>query len=155
MMEPIPFVPSIKSAGAFALVCATAFVAGCNQQPPAAPKAQAPEVQVYVVKSEPLPITTELPGRTAAYQVAEVRPQVSGIIQKRLFVEGANVTAGTSLYQIDAAMHMCISRQTFGNIVARARNKVATAILHGKALRINDGNDTDPAATQPDDKNGA
>ncbi|MEE1652287.1 DUF134 domain-containing protein [Brachymonas sp. G13] len=59
------------------------------------------------------------------------------------------------LYQIDAAMHMCISRQTFGNIVARARNKVATAILHGKALRINDGNDTDPAATQPDDKNGA
>ena len=105
MMEPIPFVPSIKSAGAFALVCATAFVAGCNQQPPAAPKAQAPEVQVYVVKSEPLPITTELPGRTAAYQVAEVRPQVSGIIQKRLFVEGANVTAGTSLYQIDAATY--------------------------------------------------
>lgn len=105
MMEPIPFVPSIKSAGAIALICASAFVAGCNQQPAAAPPAQAPAVEVYTVAAQPLPITTELPGRTSAYQVAEVRPQVSGIIQKRLFVEGANVTAGTSLYQIDAATY--------------------------------------------------
>lgn len=105
MMEPIPFVPSIKSAGAVALICASAFVAGCNQQQAAAPQAQAPEVEVYTVAAQPLPITTELPGRTSAFQVAEVRPQVSGIIQKRLFVEGANVTAGTSLYQIDAATY--------------------------------------------------
>jgi membrane fusion protein (multidrug efflux system) len=105
MMEPIPFLPSLKLAGAVALVCSTAFIAGCNQSPGAAPQQQAPEVVVFTVESKALPMSTELPGRTAAYQVAEVRPQVSGIIQKRLFVEGANVTAGTSLYQIDAASY--------------------------------------------------
>jgi membrane fusion protein (multidrug efflux system) len=48
-------------------------------------------------------LTTELPGRTAAYLVAEIRPQVNGLIQKRLFTEGADVKAGQELYQIDAA----------------------------------------------------
>ena len=105
MMEPIPFVPSLKLAGAIALVCTTALVAGCNQSPGAAPQAPAPEVVVFTVESKPLPMSTELPGRTSAYQVAEVRPQVGGIIQKRLFVEGANVSAGTSLYQIDPASY--------------------------------------------------
>ena len=105
MMEPIPFLPSIKSAGAIALICSAAFVAGCNQSSTGAPKAQAPEVGVFTVESKPLAITTELPGRTSAYQVAEVRPQVGGVIQKRLFVEGANVQAGTSLYQIDPASY--------------------------------------------------
>ena len=50
-------------------------------------------------------ITTELPGRTTAYQVAEVRPQVGGLIQKRLFAEGADVKAGAQLYQIDPATY--------------------------------------------------
>ena len=105
MMEPIPAVPSLKLAGAIALICTSAFVVGCNKSPGAAPQAQAPEVGVYTVEAKPLPMTTELPGRTSAYQVAEVRPQVGGIIQKRLFVEGANVSAGTSLYQIDPATY--------------------------------------------------
>src|SRR5690606_20484682 len=48
-------------------------------------------------------LTTELPGRTSAYQVADIRPQVNGIIQKRLFQEGAEVKAGQQLYQIDPA----------------------------------------------------
>ena len=105
MMEPIPFLPSIKSAGAIALICSAAFISGCNESSVGAPKAQAPEVGVFTIESKPLAITTELPGRTTAYQVAEVRPQVGGVIQKRLFVEGANVQAGTSLYQIDPATY--------------------------------------------------
>jgi membrane fusion protein (multidrug efflux system) len=64
-----------------------------------------PEVGVFTVSPEPLAIVTELPGRTAAYQVAEVRPQVGGLIQKRLFTEGADVKAGVPLYQIDAATY--------------------------------------------------
>ena len=52
---------------------------------------------VVTLKSEPLNVTTELPGRTAAFRIAEVRPQVSGIILKRNFVEGSEVKAGTSL----------------------------------------------------------
>jgi membrane fusion protein (multidrug efflux system) len=62
-----------------------------------------PEVAVVVMQEERVVITTELPGRTSPYLVAEVRPQVSGIIQKRLFVEGADVKAGEVLYQIDPA----------------------------------------------------
>ncbi|MEN6475324.1 MAG: efflux RND transporter periplasmic adaptor subunit [Syntrophaceae bacterium] len=55
------------------------------------------------VKAQPVILTTELPGRTSACLVAEVRPQVSGIIKKRLFAEGSHVKAGELLYQIDAA----------------------------------------------------
>jgi membrane fusion protein, multidrug efflux system len=67
------------------------------------PQGGAPEVAVTVIREEPVTITTELPGRTSAYLVAEVRPQVSGIIQKRLFTEGADVKADDVLYQIDPA----------------------------------------------------
>ncbi|XXN64153.1 efflux RND transporter periplasmic adaptor subunit [Enterobacter ludwigii] len=66
---------------------------------------QPPEVGVVTLKNEPLKITTELPGRTSAFRVAEVRPQVSGIILKRNFVEGSDVKAGQSLYQIDPATY--------------------------------------------------
>lgn len=56
-------------------------------------------------KTEPLQITTELPGRTSAFRIAEVRPQVSGIILKRNFTEGGDIEAGVSLYQIDPATY--------------------------------------------------
>jgi len=62
-----------------------------------------PEVAVEVVKTQPVTLTTELPGRSSAYLMAEVRPQVNGIIQKRAFTEGSDVKAGALLYQIDPA----------------------------------------------------
>lgn len=68
-------------------------------------QAQAPQVVVHTVTKQALPVTTELPGRTSAYQIAEVRPQVGGLIEKRLFVEGTMVKAGAPLYQIDAASY--------------------------------------------------
>jgi membrane fusion protein (multidrug efflux system) len=55
------------------------------------------------VRTQPVTIVTELPGRTAAFRVAEVRPQVNGVILKRLFTEGSPVKAGQQLYQIDPA----------------------------------------------------
>jgi membrane fusion protein (multidrug efflux system) len=77
---------------------------GCNSQ-----KAQSPppiaEVSVVTLKSERVMLTTELPGRTSAYLIAEVRPQVGGIIQKRLFTEGSDVKAGEVLYQIDPSVY--------------------------------------------------
>jgi len=71
------------------------------QKPPAGP----PEVGVVTVQPQRAVVTTELSGRTSAYLVAEVRPQVSGIIQKRLFTEGSDVKAGQVLYQIDPATY--------------------------------------------------
>ena len=86
------------------IVCA-ALLTGCDGQENPQQHAQAPQVSVHIVKSAPLAVTTELPGRTDAYRVAEVRPQVSGIILHRNFTEGSDVKAGESLYQIDPATY--------------------------------------------------
>ena len=61
-----------------------------------------PEVTTVTVTPESVVLTTELPGRTVAFLMAEIRPQVNGLIQKRLFTEGADVKAGDVLYQIDS-----------------------------------------------------
>lgn len=76
---------------------------GNQQQAAAAP--QAVQVVVQQVELSDAVIRTEAPGRATAYQVAEVRPQVSGILQKRLFEEGAMVKEGQSLYRIDPALY--------------------------------------------------
>ncbi|MBF0549294.1 MAG: efflux RND transporter periplasmic adaptor subunit [Deltaproteobacteria bacterium] len=83
------------------------LIAGCGNQTVASgpPAANLPEVGVVVVQPEKVTLTMELPGRTSAYMIAEVRPQVGGIIQKRLFKEGSDVKAGQILYQIDPATY--------------------------------------------------
>jgi membrane fusion protein (multidrug efflux system) len=75
---------------------------GCGKKQQPAPPA-APEVATVKISMEAVALTTELPGRTSAYLVADIRPQVNGIIQKRLFTEGSHVRAGQALYQIDPA----------------------------------------------------
>ncbi|MDD2318549.1 MAG: efflux RND transporter periplasmic adaptor subunit [Geobacteraceae bacterium] len=81
-------------------------LAGCGKKDEAGPKpGGSPEVGVIVVKPQRVTLTTELPGRTSAHLVAEVRPQVGGIIQQRLFIEGSDVKAGQVLYQIDPATY--------------------------------------------------
>ncbi len=87
-----------------AIALATLTLAGCKDDA-APPPQQAPSVGIVTLQAEPYTLTTELPGRTAAYRIAEVRPQVDGIIQKRLFEEGSEVKAGQQLYQIDAAVY--------------------------------------------------
>jgi membrane fusion protein (multidrug efflux system) len=90
----------VKLVGACAL--SALLLAGCSHKaPPPAPAA--PKVTVVTVQAQAVPFTTELPGRVTAYRTADVRPQVSGIILKRLFVEGSEVKAGQQLYQIDPA----------------------------------------------------
>jgi len=88
-------------------LCAPLFsilwLVGCNGQTEAQQAAQAPEVAVVVIQPQRVELSTELPGRTSPYRIAEIRPQVSGIVQKRLFQEGADVKAGQLLYQIDSA----------------------------------------------------
>jgi membrane fusion protein (multidrug efflux system) len=89
--------------GHLALISALALL-GCGQKPSATSASPAPaKVSVVTVKAQSVPVTTELPGRVAALRVAEVRPQVNGIVLKRLFVEGSEVRAGQQLYQIDPA----------------------------------------------------
>ena len=89
-------------AGARLAVMGLVLLTGCEHKaPPPAPPP--PKVSVVTVQSQAVPITTELPGRVAGYRYADVRPQVNGIILKRLFIEGGDVKAGQQLYQIDPA----------------------------------------------------
>lgn len=94
----------IRLFGSTAAVAGLAFVlalTGCKRQVQQAPPA--PEVATVTVTTKPVLLTTEFPGRTSPYRIAEIRPRVSGLIQKRLFTEGADVKQGDVLYQIDPA----------------------------------------------------
>lgn len=86
------------------LAIALSTLAGCGGKKEAAAPPP-PQVSVVTLKTEPVTLDTELPGRTSAFRVAEVRPQVDGIILRRLFKEGSDVTQGQQLYQIDPATY--------------------------------------------------
>ena len=81
------------------------LTASCSKPAPAPPKAGPPEVGIVTIQTQRVALTSELSGRTVARMIAEVRPQVSGIIQKRVFTEGSDVKAGQLLYQIDPASY--------------------------------------------------
>ncbi len=106
-----------------ALLLAALALWGCESQPPAmGPGPQEPpEVAVVVIAPEPVLLTTDLPGRASAYLVADLRPQVSGIIQSRHFEEGQDVNAGDLLYQIDPPRYQAVYDQAEAALaVARA-----------------------------------
>ena len=87
----------------FALLATLVALSACSRTKPAAPPPAPPEVSVATVQRATVPVTIELPGRTTAYLVAQVRARVDGIVLKRDFKEGSDVKAGQRLYQIDPA----------------------------------------------------
>lgn len=103
------------------------LLTGCNDENEQKGQQSAPEVGVVTLKAEPLNVTTELPGRTSAYRIAEVRPQVGGIILKRNFVEGSDIQAGSSLYQIDPATYQAAYDSARGDL---AKAEAAANISH-------------------------
>lgn len=109
------------------IIMAIGLLSGCNDNENAPAKIPDPEVSVWQVKTAPLAVTTELPGRTEAFRIAEVRPQVSGIILKRNFVEGNDITAGESLYQIDPATYQAALSSAQGEL---AKAEAAANIAH-------------------------
>ncbi|TWI66347.1 membrane fusion protein (multidrug efflux system) [Pseudoduganella lurida] len=131
-MNNTPFRLPLRTAGILSLAVAAALTAGCDSdKKKAAAGAQGgqmppPQVAVYTVTQQPLAVTAELPGRTSAYEIAEVRPQVAGIVQKRLFTEGADVKAGTPLYTIDSATYQA-SASAAKAALTRAQANLLTA----------------------------
>jgi len=91
-----------RTASGLALLAAT-LLAGCTGGKAAPAPPQPPEVAVVTVRRTAVPVTTELPGRTSAYLMAQVRARVDGIVLKREFTEGADVKVGQRLYQVDPA----------------------------------------------------
>jgi len=121
---------SVRLMTILAVLAGLILTAGCGQKSDTGKASQGgpPEVAVVTVQPERVVITTELSGRTSAYLVAEVRPQVGGIIQKRLFTEGGDVKAGAVLYQIDPA--------TYNAALASARAALARAEANLTPLRL-------------------
>jgi len=103
-----------------------ACLAGCGQkkEQPAPPP---PEAGYVEVKTESVPIMVELPGRTAAFETSEVRPQVSGVIQARLFTEGTIVRQGQTLYQIDPSLYRAAANQAQANLRSAQASREAAA----------------------------
>ena len=149
---------ALRSLPAFAAIClAAGLSAGCGKPgaggPPTLPP---PEVATATVAPQPLLLTTELPGRTAPFRIAEIRPQVNGLVQKRLFTEGADVQAGDALYQIDPAPFQTaldVAEAAHGRSAAslpalRAKVERAGQALADKAVSQQDFDDADAALKQ-------
>ena len=86
-------------------IAALFLLTGCDNAQTSAPQRPLPEVGIVTLMSQPVSVVSELTGRTAAAMNAEVRPQVGGIIQKRLFTERDTVKAGQELAEIDVITH--------------------------------------------------
>jgi len=91
-----------------------------------------PEAGYVVVQPSNVPITAELAGRTAPYQVSDVRPQVSGVIRARLFTEGTIVRQGQTLYQIDPSVYQAQAAQARANLASAVANRNAARIRAGR-----------------------
>jgi membrane fusion protein (multidrug efflux system) len=111
---------------AFALVLAAAVLAGglsgCGRTSPP-PKPSPPVVGIVTLQPRAVSLVGDLPGRTSPYAVAQIVPQVTGIIQKLLFVQGSNVKAGQPLYQIDPAPY----KATYDSAIAALASAKALA----------------------------
>lgn len=120
------------------LAIAGLAVSGCTQKAAGPPPGGLVEVSVSTVAPQRAVLTTELPGRTSAYLVAEIRPQVNGLIQKRLFEEGAFVQAGQLLYQIDPAPYEAAYAQAKAALTT-AEAELVTAEANLPAIRLREG----------------
>ncbi|WP_421160537.1 efflux RND transporter periplasmic adaptor subunit [Aeromonas dhakensis] len=138
---------------------ASGLLTACGEQGPAQ---QGPgamplaAVDVVTLHTAPLQLTTELTGRSAPLRVAEVRPQVSGIILKRLFTEGSDVKAGQLLYQIDPAVYQAAVASAKANLAkaqaneqsARLKAKRYAELVKVKAISSQEYDDADAAWKQ-------
>jgi membrane fusion protein, multidrug efflux system len=127
-MRPQEVTPVMKQS-ILAGLCAAGLAACGAPQAPAGGARGPTEVGVLTLATRTVSIVDELPGRTVAYRVAEVRPQVSGIVQKRLFDEGSEVRNGEQLYQIDAATYTAALRSAEAALQRAEANRDKAALL--------------------------
>lgn len=153
-----PLIPRPWAGAWLCVLVAALSVVGCERSAPpgggpGGPGGPPPEVGIVTLQAREAVLTTELPGRTASYRVAEVRPQVGGIIKERLFKEGALIRSGQVLYQIDPAVYQAThdsaqaalnrSRATFER--ARLKAERYANLLKAKAVSQEDFDDAEAA----------
>ncbi|WP_285645619.1 biotin/lipoyl-binding protein, partial [Burkholderia plantarii] len=107
------------------VAAAAVFLAACGKKQPA-PQQQMPEVGVVTVQPQSVPVVSELPGRTNAFLVAQVRARVDGIVLRREFTEGSDVKAGQRLYKIDPAPYLATLNSAKATLAKAQANLVST-----------------------------
>jgi membrane fusion protein (multidrug efflux system) len=122
------------------LLGALAILGGCARAKDAPAPPPPPEVSVVTVRKASVPVLTELPGRTAAYLVAQVRARVDGIVLKREFKEGADVKSGQRLYQIDPAPYRAMLDSALGTLQKSQANLAAQNALEERYKQLVAGN---------------
>jgi len=142
----------------FSILIGSVALTGCDQvteqSQAAAPKAV--PVGVITLKKQSLTLRQELPGRISAFQIAEIRPQVSGIVQSRLFTEGSQVEKGQALYQINpatfeanlAASEAAVARAEASIASSKAKSSRYSELLKIKAVSQQDYDEADAAYKQ-------
>jgi len=132
------------------IIAAGLLLVGCgNRGHQGGPSQDGQEVKVVTIQPERVVLTEELPGRTSAFLIAEIRPQVNGLIQKRLFTEGSQVKAGQVLYQIDPAQYQAAYDKVKANLPAlQLRAERYKGALIEKAVSEQEFDDADAAYKQ-------
>lgn len=124
----------------FAIVLTATLLAGCGSGKPQAPAPSTPQVGFVTVTPQSVTLTTELAGRTAAYETSDVRPQVNGLITARLFTEGDEVRAGQPLYRINSQPYqaqVASARAALSRARAAIASNDALARRYGELVKIN------------------
>lgn len=127
----------IRNVSCLLSLSALALLTACSDKPAADAKGRSSEAQqpvkvgVITLKAESQTLTSALPGRTTAFMSADVRPQINGIVQKRLFTEGALVKVGQPLYQIDPATYEATAAAASAAL-AKAKAQAHTASVNAK-----------------------
>lgn len=122
MTSPRTALPTAALCASLALLAACSGGKGND-----AKQKQVPQVGFVVVKESAVPVQTVLPGRIVAAETSEVRPQITGVVQKRLFTEGATVQAGQPLFQIDPSLYRASVNQATANLASANANAEAAA----------------------------
>ncbi|WP_420143058.1 efflux RND transporter periplasmic adaptor subunit [Sphingobium sp.] len=145
--RPLPHIPLLS-----VVLCLS--LAACGDQKP--PKKGPVEVGVVTLGAQDTTVSSELPGRTVSTMMSEVRPQVAGLIQKRFFTEGAMVTAGQPLYQIDQRLYRASRDEAEASlasaqatlVAAQARAKRYGSLGDSEAVSAQDRDDVIATARQ-------
>ncbi len=122
--------------GAVVAAAAAALASGCGGPRGPMPGGRTPEVTVVTLKPQSVALTRDLPGRVSAYLIAEVRPQVSGIVKQRLFTEGSSVKAGQPLYELDDAIYRAQLNSARATLQKAQATEAAAQLTAGRAAEM-------------------
>ncbi|MDV6332316.1 efflux RND transporter periplasmic adaptor subunit [Asticcacaulis sp. 201] len=155
-MKSSPFLLTRGALPVAVLMAAAIGVTACGKKPEGQPMGGPTDVGIVVVASTPVNLTTVLSGRTSAYLVSDVRPQVGGIIKSRLFTEGSYVKQGQSLYQIDpapfqaqyASAQAAVAQAKAGLTTARLKAERYAELVKINAVSKQDNDDAQAALAQ-------